>query len=244
MIRNHETKSYEAICALSGQRKWALSGTPIHIRTEDLSALFTFIGYSSILPNQRSQTGLDELRKILQTLCLRRTNDGVDLGLPKREKLLEELSFSHDERLQYNRVYGTGPDALVHLQNPLTRLLQLRMICDHGDLLPDKSWLKADSTLCPNCHRCVGIFELEGCPHRQLCAICVEQLSISKPDDCPECLKESQFPDAMDIEPEQPASQLAYRGTSTKVHALIRNIHDDSKSPDIPKQYVSSISVS
>ena len=43
MIREQSTQQSKAICRLSAQRRWAVTGTPVQNRLEDLGALMTFL---------------------------------------------------------------------------------------------------------------------------------------------------------------------------------------------------------
>lgn len=220
-----------------------MTGTPIQNRISDLYALLAFVRSSEVssfssrrsCPLQESD-GLEKLKTVLRTLCLRRTKNSTQLELPKRLETTVELEFTSEERRIYDHVYGTGSNAITRLKNPLTQLLHLRMVCDHGnDLLPGNSPARETVLTCAYCQQVAE----EGCPHRQLCAMCVEAISINFGfQECTACSWDAM--NAMDIDSDSQINARSqpstYRGPSTKVQALIENIISDSKQPDKPKQ--------
>lgn len=254
-IRTTTSKRFNAVCALSGERKWALTGTPIQNRMEDLAALFGFIGYSPLgtpalmqemLRDDDSQglSGLEKLRGALGILCLRRSHAIVNLDLPKREETVVAIPFSPDERQFYDQIAGTGQKVVTHLLNPLTRIHHLRMICNYGCELPEKASgpdaAAAKCSLCKQTGDSVNQLEGSGCPHRQLCALCIEDIRVIGLGECSVCaMEEVTTPDAMDIdfEPAGHGQTFTYLGQSTKVRELIKNIFSDMNAADRPKQY-------
>ncbi|KAH8800403.1 SNF2 family N-terminal domain-containing protein [Xylogone sp. PMI_703] len=151
VIRRMATKLSKAMRKLHGLLRWCLTGTPIQNSLEDLAALVNFIR-SSPLDNlhnfkkhiispimRKSESGIENLRKLLDSVCLRRTKEL--LGLP--EIILESqlLSFSISEKKRYIDTR----DKLISLINqnslqPQNRgylgvfqlQLQLRRLCNHG----------------------------------------------------------------------------------------------------------------
>ena len=235
-----------------------MTGTPIQNMIEDLAALFRFIGYAPlgnvaaikehVLRKQEDRkSGLDVLRTALNILCLRRTKKAVDLRLPKRAEEVVALSFNPDEQAIYDKVYMNEWQLIARSDNPLTRLLRLRMICDHGKgLLPEPSpsngFNQSSNIKCSICHQPIaGNLQSEGvgCPHQRLCMLCVDNaVSMIHMDECAECsLSDAITPEAINVDS---ATDLAtsHFSPSTKIQALIQNIfHDIRQNPtDPPKQ--------
>lgn len=145
------TRLSKAIKRLHALHRWCVTGTPIQNGLEDLAALVKFIG-SSPLDNfhnfkkhiimpilKNSGNGVENLRMLLDSVCLRRTKKL--LGLPEITFESRLLNFSLAEKKRY---IGTR-DKLVRLINqnrsqPQKRgylgvfqlQLQLRRLCNHG----------------------------------------------------------------------------------------------------------------
>jgi SNF2 family DNA or RNA helicase len=131
---------------------WCLTGTPVQNSLEDLAALLSFIRASPlddlvkfrkhiIIPlTKGSENGVENLRQILDSVCLRRTKQL--LHLPEAIFELQQLRFSAKEEQQYNDTR----DKLVKLIHKnglkaknekgylgvLQLQLQLRRLCNHG----------------------------------------------------------------------------------------------------------------
>ena len=162
MIREQSTQQSKAICRLSAQRRWAVTGTPVQNRLEDLGALMTFLrikpfdergGFSQYIMAPFKMCDpeiLPKLRLLVDSITLRRLKDRINL--PPRQDKLVKLNFSDEERVIYEifaknaqdrvkvitgqREKTLGGKAYVHI---LQSILRLRLICAHGkDLLGEE----------------------------------------------------------------------------------------------------------
>ncbi|KIN08393.1 hypothetical protein OIDMADRAFT_110086 [Oidiodendron maius Zn] len=162
MIREQSTQQSKAICRLAAQRRWAVTGTPVQNRLEDLGALMTFLrirpfdergGFAQYImaPFKLCDPEiLPKLRLLVDSITLRRLKDRIDL--PPRHDKLVKLNFSPDEQMLYDifsknaqdRVkvitaqgeHVLGGKSYVHI---LQSILRLRLICAHGrDLLGEE----------------------------------------------------------------------------------------------------------
>ncbi len=145
------TKLFKAIKKLPATLRWCLTGTPIQNSLEDLAALVNFIRSSPlddlhmfkkhiISPLMKgSEKGVENLRQLLDSVCLRRTKQLLNLPEVISESRL--LDFSQRETKQYIDTR----DKLVKMisQNSLQPQnkgylgvfqlqLQLRRLCNHG----------------------------------------------------------------------------------------------------------------
>lgn len=161
MIREQATRSSQAICALSAQRRWAVTGTPVQNRIDDLGALIKFLriepfstkaGFANFILSPLKNADpevIPKLRLLVDSITLRRLKDRIDL--PPRHDQIVKLEFSENERKLYNlfamdaakqvKAMSAGREKLggrvyVHI---LRTIMRLRLICAHGqELLSDE----------------------------------------------------------------------------------------------------------
>ncbi|KAK5651556.1 hypothetical protein OQA88_11921 [Cercophora sp. LCS_1] len=163
MIREQSTLAFKSVSRLQANRRWAVTGTPVQNKLEDLSALLAFIRLKPfdaktmfsqfiIQPFKTADPEIvPKLRVLIDTITLRRLKDKIDL--PKREDIIVKLRFSDTERQIYDwfarntqervRVLtgqAVGQErmagkAMIHI---LRAILQLRLICAHGKALLNK----------------------------------------------------------------------------------------------------------
>jgi SNF2 family DNA or RNA helicase len=162
MIREQATRQSQAICALSAQRRWAVTGTPVQNRLDDLGALLKFLrlkpfdekgGFAQYIASPFKNADpeiIPKLRLLVDSITLRRLKDSIDL--PPRHERVVRLLFNTEERELYEwfakdavsrtqaitngRVKGLGGKSYVQI---LKAILRLRLICAHGkELLSDE----------------------------------------------------------------------------------------------------------
>ncbi|EPE31291.1 P-loop containing nucleoside triphosphate hydrolase [Glarea lozoyensis ATCC 20868] len=162
MIREQSTQQSKAICRLQASRRWAVTGTPVQNKLEDLGALMTFLrvkpfdekgGFAQYIMAPFKMCDpeiLPKLRLLVDSITLRRLKDRIDL--PQRRDELVKLDFSPAERHLYDvfaknasdrvkvivnqREKSLGGRTYVHI---LQSILRLRLICAHGeDLLGEE----------------------------------------------------------------------------------------------------------
>jgi SNF2 family DNA or RNA helicase len=165
MIREQSTLQSKAICRLQAQRRWAVTGTPVQNRLDDLGALIKFLrvkpfdekrGFSQYIlaPCKNADPEiLPKLRLLVDSITLRRLKDRIDL--PARHDRIVRLHFSIEEQGLYEvfsknandrvavltnqREKSLGGRAYVHI---LQSILRLRLICAHGKELLSEEDLK------------------------------------------------------------------------------------------------------
>ncbi|KAF8541080.1 SNF2 family N-terminal domain-containing protein [Trichophaea hybrida] len=134
-----------------GERRWAVTGTPIQNSLADVATLFKFLkfkpldtkaGFHDHILAVGDSRGMDNLRSALRLVCLRRTKDVVEAQLPLRKENIRLLDFRDDEKELYDvqktnflrsRVHFIpGQSGSVSIADTLKYLSNLRMICDHG----------------------------------------------------------------------------------------------------------------
>ncbi|RKF54362.1 DNA repair protein RAD5A [Golovinomyces cichoracearum] len=161
MIREQSTQQFKAINRLSSSRRWAVTGTPVQNRLDDLGALMSFLrikpfdekgGFAQFIMAPFKMCDpeiLPKLRLLVDSITLRRLKDRIDL--PPRYDRLVKLDFSDEERIIYDIYAKNASDRIkvivgqrenslsgksyVHI---LQSILRLRLICAHGkDLLSE-----------------------------------------------------------------------------------------------------------
>ncbi|TPX30674.1 hypothetical protein SmJEL517_g05813 [Synchytrium microbalum] len=167
-IKNHNTQRAKACCALSAERRFLLSGTPLQNNVDDLFSILKFLRIkpcndlttfkvyiSNPLNRGRSKEALQKVQAILKAIMLRRMKttlvDGKPLlNLPARDVKLTAYELGGDEREYYLSLETKMQKKLkkyikaghVNASNVLAMLLRLRLCCNHPYLVayePDNS---------------------------------------------------------------------------------------------------------
>ena len=166
MIREQSTRQAQAICALSAQRRWAVTGTPVQNRLEDLGSLIKFLrirpfsdrgGFAQFILAPFKNANPDiipKLRILVDSFTLRRLKDRIEL--PARHDQTVKLQFSDDERRLYDFVSKDSKSKLQIIASEKMRslagksmahilraIMRLRLICAHGRELLSEDDLRA-----------------------------------------------------------------------------------------------------
>ncbi|KAG9316303.1 hypothetical protein JVU11DRAFT_2334 [Chiua virens] len=135
-IRNPRTKMAMAVCALTAQRRWVLSGTPIINSPKDLGSTLTFLKICHPLddedffkrlvlrPLKRGDpAGAELLRALMSHICIRRTKEMQDsegnalIPLPPVDITLVPVSLSDEARKLYDAVEQVSRQKVENLMN-------------------------------------------------------------------------------------------------------------------------------
>lgn len=153
-IRTQTTQVSKACCALSAERRWAVTGTPVQNSLTDLGTLVKFL---RIKPFDDSHTWnqhimakfkladasvVEQLQLLVGSITLRRSKDTIGLGERKEERQLlpftpEEFhlysQFAKMSRTHFHNITGGGSaikgKAYAHVLKSISRL---RVLCAHG----------------------------------------------------------------------------------------------------------------
>lgn len=165
MIREQSTLQFKAICRLQANRRWAVTGTPVQNKLEDLAALLAFLRIKPfddrtkfnqhiVAPFKLCDPNIvPKLRILVDTITLRRQKDKIDI--PKRHDTTVKLQFSSDERRMYDafekdaqvrvnvlagqRERMVGGKTYIHI---LQAILRLRLFCSGGKHLLNEDDLR------------------------------------------------------------------------------------------------------
>jgi hypothetical protein len=166
-IRNPTNQS-KAACTMMGQRRWAVTGTPVQNRLEDLGALFNFIrlkpfdnnsGFNQFILHPFKNADpevVPKLQLLVSTVTIRRTKEIIKHEVPAKMDLVVRLQFSKEEQLLHDwfeqdtqrkvNAVTQGEKMGGHsYARILTAILNLRLICAHGrDLLSEEALKTTD----------------------------------------------------------------------------------------------------
>ncbi|KAI1412100.1 SNF2 family N-terminal domain-containing protein [Hypoxylon sp. FL1857] len=153
-IRHQGIQQSGAVMNLSARYRWCLTGTPIHNSLNDLGSLVSFLQVPSLhkrvpfrahIANlvEKSETrGIDNLRQLLRSVCLRRTKELIGLADP--EETIHQVELSLEESSLYKEA---GLEARARILQDvcesansktlniiLQTITRLRRICNHGTM--------------------------------------------------------------------------------------------------------------
>nr|CAD7409528.1 unnamed protein product [Timema poppensis] len=117
VIRNHKSKTSQAVFQLRGRYRWALTGTPIHNKELDLYSLLKFLKCTPFddymvwkrWVDNKNLAGQQRLKTVMNSIMLRRTKtqlqqEGSLQCLPQKEFHLIDVSLDEDESKVYQKV--------------------------------------------------------------------------------------------------------------------------------------------
>ncbi|KAK7205421.1 SNF2 family N-terminal domain-containing protein [Myxozyma melibiosi] len=163
-IRNRASLISRSCCEVKADRRWALSGTPIVNRLEDLYALVKFLGIepwshftfwrtfvTTPYESKDYLKALDVVQTILEPILLRRTKsmkqkDGTPLvTLPPKNVYIENIELTETEREVYDLFYRRAKQTFTNslaagtvmksYTTIFAQVLRLRQSCDHPSLV-------------------------------------------------------------------------------------------------------------
>ncbi len=132
-IKNSESGRTRAVLQLEPKWRWALSGTPIENRIEDLSSLFAFVKPRLLPPEGLTPAMAAEL---IAPYVKRRTKRDVMKELPPKIRQDEWLELDVDQRKAYELAEDRARDELEELGDKVTRvhvftrIAELKRICN------------------------------------------------------------------------------------------------------------------
>ena len=156
-IKEKSTQSAKACYALQGTNRWAVTGTPIVNKLDDLFSLLHFLkiepwsqysfwnAFVTIPFGNKDSSAMEVVQTIMEPLVLRRTKDMKDsqgdfiISLPQKVVMTEYLTLSTKERELYIQMSQYSKRKLDQLKtngkadylHVFQLLMRLRQLCDH-----------------------------------------------------------------------------------------------------------------
>jgi SNF2 family DNA or RNA helicase len=142
-VKNRESRTAQVARSIPRKRSWALTGTPIENRPEELSSLYEFL---EVIP-PRSNPDLKQLQKLSKSYILRRTKDLVLTDLPPRLDRDEYLEMTAAQQHAYKIAEQEGVIHLnelgdsISVQHVFELVLRLKQITNFDPLTGDSAKL-------------------------------------------------------------------------------------------------------
>jgi SNF2 family DNA or RNA helicase len=135
-IKNRESKTAKVVRSIRRDRSWALTGTPIENKPEDLVNLFAFVDPGRIPPD----TPAKRLPQLTADCILRRTKDDVLTDLPPKTIRDAYLELTPAQRRSYILAEKEGVIQLnslgqtITIQHVFELVMRLKQICNFDPL--------------------------------------------------------------------------------------------------------------
>ncbi|GAB4135085.1 MAG: DEAD/DEAH box helicase [Planctomycetaceae bacterium] len=142
-IKNRDSRTAQTARELTRRRSWALTGTPIENRPEEMASLFEFM---EIIP-PRGTPDLRQLSRLSEDFVLRRTKDLVMTDLPPRLDRDEILELNPAQQLAYQTAEKEGVIQLnemgesISIQHVFELVLRLKQITNYDPLTGESAKL-------------------------------------------------------------------------------------------------------
>lgn len=143
-IKNRSSKTAQVVRSLRRERSWALTGTPIENKPEDLINLFAFVDPDRIPP----ETPAKRLPQLTADSILRRTKDDVLTDLPPKTVRDSYLDLTAAQREAYTLAETEGVVRLNELGDTITvqhvfeLVMRLKQICNFDPLTGESAKLE------------------------------------------------------------------------------------------------------
>jgi SNF2 family DNA or RNA helicase len=135
-IKNREAKTAQVVRSVRRDRSWALTGTPIENRPEDLVNLFEFVDPHRIPP----ETPVNRLAHFTRDYILRRTKEDVLDDLPPKTIHDAYVELTSAQRQAYDMAETEGVVRLnalgdtLSVQHVFELVMRLKQICNFDPL--------------------------------------------------------------------------------------------------------------
>jgi SNF2 family DNA or RNA helicase len=143
-IKNRESKTAQVVRSIQRERSWALTGTPIENKPEDLVNLFAFVDPERI----PADTPAKRLPQLTADCILRRTKEDVLTDLPPKTIRDTVLELTPAQREAYELAEKEGVIRLnalgetISVQHIFELVMRLKQICNFDPLTKQSAKLE------------------------------------------------------------------------------------------------------
>ncbi len=130
-IKNPTSRTAKAVKALIGKRRWAITGTPLETKTDDVLSIFGFLKPGLLESNEA-----DYVRDRIKPFLLRRRLEDVALDLPDKDDRDVYIELGPKQREAYERAEDEGVVALnakgdtITVQHVFALIQKLMQLCN------------------------------------------------------------------------------------------------------------------
>jgi SNF2 family DNA or RNA helicase len=162
-IKNREAKTAQVVRGISRDRSWAMTGTPIENRVEDLINIFAFVDADRIPPDTPPRL----LPELTRDCILRRVKEDVATDMPPKVIRDVYIELTPAQRLSYERAEKDGVVQLDALGETITvnhvfeLVMRLKQICNFDPATRESAkmeQLQADLAEVAECGRKAIVF--------------------------------------------------------------------------------------
>jgi SNF2 family DNA or RNA helicase len=143
-IKNRESKTAQVVRSLHRDRSWALTGTPIENKPDDLVSLFAFVDPGRV----PADTPAKQLRSLTSDCILRRVKEDVLTDMPPKVVRDAELELTPPQREAYDLAEKEGVVRLnalgdtISVQHIFELVMRLKQICNFDPLSGESAKLE------------------------------------------------------------------------------------------------------
>jgi SNF2 family DNA or RNA helicase len=143
-IKNREAKTAKVVRSIRRDRSWALTGTPIENRPEDLVNLFAFVDPHRLPP----EAPVHRLAHLTRDCILRRTKEDVLTDLPPKNIHDAYVELTSAQREAYDLAEKEGVVRLnalgdtISVQHVFELVMRLKQICNFDPLTKQSAKLE------------------------------------------------------------------------------------------------------
>ncbi len=131
-IKNRESKTAQVVRSISRDRSWAMTGTPIENRVDDLVNIFAFVDPERIPPDTPPKL----LPELTRDYILRRVKEEVATDMPPKVIHDAYVELTAAQRASYDRAEKEGVIQLnalgqtISVQHVFELVMRLKQICN------------------------------------------------------------------------------------------------------------------